>query len=133
MKYNVKLSADDKPLFMVVHGPNSAAGYINHDLDQIALWAIYNNLSIAFNPLKQAVELVFSKKEVKTNHPVILSNSSSVSTVDEHKHLGIILDSKVSFSPRIQVGINKARKVIGMLRFISKYLLRHTLNDLYKL
>ena len=33
----------------------------------------------------------------------------------------------------IKSAISKARKGIGLLKYLSKYLLRHTLNDLYKL
>ena len=64
---------------------------------------------------------------------MILFNASPVSTVDQHKHLGIMLYSKLSFSAHIQAAINKSRKAIGMLKFMSKYLTRNTLNELYKL
>ena len=56
-----------------------------------------------------------------------------IAIVDNYKHLGIILDSKLSFSAHIQAAINKSRKAIGMLKFMSKYLPRNTLNELYKL
>ena len=52
---------------------------------------------------------------------------------DEHKHLGIILDATLSFSAHIKAAISKTRKSIGMLRFLSGYLPRHTLDKLYKL
>ena len=90
-------------------------------------------MSFNLDPQKQAAELVFSRKKVKTNHPVILFNASSVSTVDQHKHLDIILDYKLSFSAHIQAEINKSRGAIGVLKFISKYLPRNTLNELYEL
>ena len=53
--------------------------------------------------------------------------------VSEHKHLGIILDSKLYFSAHIKSAISKTRKGIGLLKYLSKYLPRHTLNELYKL
>ena len=133
LKCSVKLFADDTSLFTAVQDPNLAASDMNHDLDHIALWAHDWRMSFNPNPRKQAVELIFSKKKSKTNHPMILFNASPVSTVDQHKHLGIILDSKLSFSAHIQAAINKSRKAIGMLKFMSKYLPRNTLNELYKL
>ena len=54
-------------------------------------------------------------------------------TIDKYNHLGIILDSKFSSSAHIRAAINKSRKAIGMLKFMSKYLPRNTLNELYKL
>ena len=90
---------------------------------------------MAFNPdpQKQAVELTFSKKKIEIDHPVILFNDIPVKKVNEHKHLGIILDSKLSFSAHIKSAISKARRGIGLLKYLSKYLPRHTLNELYKL
>ena len=54
------------------------------------------------DPNKQAVELIFSRKNTKTKHPVLLLNKKPVSAVLQHKHLGMILDSKLSFSAHIQ-------------------------------
>ena len=73
------------------------------------------------------------KNEV--DHPVIPFNNIPLRKVDEHKHLdlGIILDSKLSFSTHIKSAILKTRKGIGLLKYLSKYLPRHTLHELYKL
>ena len=64
---------------------------------------------------------------------MIRFNDMPVKKVDEHKHLGITLDSKLSFSAHIKSAISKTRKGIGLLKYLSKYLPRHTLNELYKL
>ena len=112
LKCNVKLFADDTSLFTAVQDPNLAASDMNHDLDHIALWAHDWRMSFNPDPQKEAVLLIFSKKKSKTNHPMILLNASPVSTVDKHKHLGIILDSKLSFSAHIQAAINKSKKAI---------------------
>ena len=53
--------------------------------------------------------------------------------VDDHKHLGIIFDSKLSFSSHIKSAISKTRTGIGLLKDLSQYLSRYTLNNLYKL
>ena len=90
---------------------------------------------MSFNPdpTKQAVEVTFSKKKISVDHPPIFFNDVTVMKVDEHKHLGVVLDSRLTFSSHIQTAINKARRGIGMLRFLSNYLPRQTLNELYKL
>ena len=54
-------------------------------------------------------------------------NDIIVEKVDEHKQLGMILDSKLSFSAHIKSAISKTRKGIGLLKYLSKYLPRHTL------
>ena len=53
--------------------------------------------------------------------------------VDKNKHLGVVLDSRLTFSSHIQSAINKTRLGISMLRFLSNYLPRPTPNKLYKL
>ena len=133
LKCYVKLFADDTSLFTVVEDSNTAASDMNHDLDLISQWAHTWRMSFNPDPQKQAVELTFSRKKIEIDHPLILFNDIPVKKVTEHKHLGIILDSKLSFSAHIKSAISKARKGIGFLKYLSKYLPRHTLNNLYKL
>ena len=73
------------------------------------------------------------RKKNEVDHPAIFFNNIPVEKVTEHKHLGIILDSKLSFSAHIKSAISKTRKAIGLLKYLSQYLPRHTLNELYKL
>ena len=133
LKCNVKLFADDTSLFTVVEDSNTAANDMNHDLDLISQWAHTWRMSFNPDPQKQAVELTFSRKKIQIDHPVILFNNIPVKKVVEHKHLGIILDSKLSFSAHIKSAISKTRKGISLLKYLSNYLPRHTLNELYKL
>ena len=106
---------------------------MNHDLELISKWAHDWRMSFNTDPQKQAVELIFSKRKAEANHPVILFNNLPVMQVVEHKYLGLVPDSKLSFSTHIRSAMSKTRKGIGMLRFLSNYLPRNTLNDLYKL
>ena len=133
LRCNVKLFADDTSIFTVVHDPHTAALDINHDLNLIELWAHTWRMSFNPDPNKQAVEVTFSKKRIPMNHPPIFFNDVPVKNVQEQKHLGVILDSKLSFTSHIKSIISKSRQGIGMLRFLSKYLPRHTLNEIYKL
>ena len=98
VKCNLQLFADDTSLFTVVEDLNSAASDMNHDLELIRQWAHDWKMSFNLDPQKQALELTFSKKRIEMNHPKIRFNDIPVMKVDEHKHLGIILDSKLLFS-----------------------------------
>ena len=60
-------------------------------------------------------------------------NGSEVVVKTEHKHLGMILDSKLSFQSHVREAIIKARKGIGIIRFLSKYVSRDVLDQIYKL
>ena len=72
---------------------------------------------MSFNPdpHKHVVELIFSTKRIEVNHPEIRFNNIPVMKVDEHKHLGIILDSILSFWSHIKAAISKTRKGVGLL------------------
>ena len=67
----VKLFADDTSLFTVVQDSNSAANGMNHDLELIRQWAHDWRMSFNPDPQKQAVEIFFSKKKVKADHPEV--------------------------------------------------------------
>ena len=51
----------------------------------------------------------------------------------EHRHLGMILDSKLTFLSHIKEAIVKARRGIGIVRLLSKYVVCDVLDQIYKL
>ena len=50
----------------------------------------------------------------------------------EHKHLGLFLDEKLTFAHHISDKINKAKKLIGPLKYLRSYLPMRTLIQIYK-
>ena len=52
---------------------------------------------------------------------------------DEQTHLGLILDSGLTFHSHIKGKTIKANRGIGMIRYLSKYLTHDVLDQLYKL
>ena len=60
---------------------------MNRDLELISQWAQNWRMSFNPDPQKQAVELIFSKKRIEIDHPVIFFNNIPVKKVTEHKHL----------------------------------------------
>ena len=119
LKCNVKLFADDTSLFTEVEASNAAASDMNHNLDLISQWAHAWRMTFNPDPRKNAVKLTFSRKTIETDHPMILFNEIPVKKVSEHKHLGIILDCKLSFSAHVKSAISKTRKDIGLLKSLQ--------------
>ena len=70
---------------------------------------------------KQAVQVIFSQIKEAIAHPPMFFSGSEVVVKTEHKHLGMILDSKLSFQGHVREAIIKARKGIGIICFLSKY------------
>ena len=74
-------------------------------------------------------EVIFSVKRPKTEHPSLKLGLDEVARKDEHKHLGLILDSKLNFKSHIRQAILKARRGIGMIKYLSKYVSRDVLDQ----
>ena len=122
LKSKINFFADDTMIFSVVHYQLITANELNHDLEMINNWAY--QWKLAFNPNinKQAVEVLFSHKSNMPVHPALFFNGAVVLRVNEHKHLGLILDSKLSFTQHVNEKIKIARKNVGVIKYLSSYL-----------
>ena len=126
---NIKLFADDSSLFIKVDDALVAHQTLMNDLNTISAWA--RTWKMKFNPdiSKQAIEVVFSCKYGKTrgDHPPLSFNEIPVARKTSTQHLGIILDEKLSFREHILEAIEKAKKGLSLMKFISKFVDRKTL------
>ena len=54
---------------------------------------------MSFNPdpIKQAQNVIFFRKTLKTNHPLLFFNGNLVFKANVQKHVGMLLDTKFSF------------------------------------
>ena len=52
---------------------------------------------------------------MKPDHPLLVFNRSAVTKVNEQKHLGLILESDLSFEKHLNEKMIKAKKNIGYL------------------
>ena len=66
---------------------------------------------MVFNPdiTKQAIEVIFSVKKKKPEHPELLFSGTLVSREDLTKHLGVYLDSGFNFSKHIREAVGAGR------------------------
>ena len=136
---NAKLFPDDTSLFSVVHDVDTSANELNNDLYQINKWAFQWKMNFNPDPSKQAHEIIFSRKTKKICHPSLRFNNSIVSQSPYRfnnsivsqslcqKHLGIFLDSRLTFQEHLKVITTKVNKTIGLLRKLQKTLPRPVL------
>ena len=89
---------------------------------------------MSFNPdpTKPAEEILFSHKLSETNHPPLFFNGTEVKRVSEHKHLGLILDPKLSFAAHLREKTGIVKKGIGLIKHLRLYLPTKALILIYK-
>ena len=78
-------------------------------------------------------EVIISCKRQKPKHPNLSLGNDAIAFTNEHKDLGLILASKLDFQSHIREAILKARREIGMIKCLSKYVCRKVLEQIYKL
>ena len=126
IKSNIKFFADDTMLFSIVNDLAISANDLNHDLHIVQQWAYQWKMEFNPDPIKQATE------KSSPNHPQLIFNGIAVAKVNDQKHLGLILDSRLSFEKHLNEKIIKAKKNVGILKHLSKFLPLKTLDQMYK-
>ena len=129
---NRKLFADDTSLFSAVRDLNTSVIEIDDHLKKIEGWAHQWKMSFNPNPLKQAQEVIFSRKRNKPHHPDIIFNGNSVKKNSYQKHLGMFLDSKLDFDERIKGVFEKISKSTGLIHKLQNFLPRPSLLQIDK-
>ena len=88
---------------------------------------------MSFKPdrTKQVQGIIFSRKNNATTHPPIFFNNSEIKLSSSQKHLGLTLDSKLSFNEH-KNDLHQANKGVGLLRKLQTILPRKSLLTIYK-
>ena len=75
---SIQLFVDDTSLFSTVYDPNHTEKVLDEDLNKTSEWAY--QLKMLFNPdlTKQTQEVIFSRKNIKTDQPIVCFNEALV-------------------------------------------------------
>ena len=124
------LYADDTSV--VIHGKDmlSIITTLNHELHTPSTWLKANKLSLNTD---KTYYMIFHRARIKlpdTDYPIIMNNSP-LSNIQNHKYLGVILDSKMSWIQHISYVKNKVAKGIGIMFKARTYLDWRSLINLY--
>ena len=79
---------------------------LNQELHMLSTWLKVNKLSLNTDKIYY---MIFHRARIKlpdTDYPIIINNSS-LSNIKNHKYLGVILDSKMSWIQHIAYVKNK--------------------------
>ena len=101
--------------------------HVDNDLRLKANWAFKWKMLFNPDPSKQAVEIIFFTKRITAKPSILTFNNGVVSSKESHKHLGMILDKKLSFDHHLREKNSKANKGIGLIKRLYNFLPRLTL------
>ena len=129
-----KIFADDTFLSSKVYDIHKSASNLNDDLEKISYWAYQWKMQFNRDPNRQANEVIFSRKTSSNNlsHPPTKFNNNDISKCPHQKHLGIVLDSKLSFNAHVDQKIKMCNRVTGLIRRLSINLPRNASLTIYK-
>ena len=69
---------------------------------------------------------------MKSSHPSVYFNNIPINLTSVHKHLGMLVDDKLSYEHHLKFVLNKIKKTIGLLRKFQQILPRQSLITIYK-
>ena len=130
LQCNPFLYADDTALMLPIDriNPDYSLDMINRDLKRLSTWA--EQWFMSYNPSK-TVYMIISNKKDKLKYPSPTMNNVPLTEVNQHKHLGLILTSNLSWGNHIDHAINKTNKVIGKMWQLNKHIPRISLENIY--
>ena len=99
---------------------------------KISNWAFQWKMRFNPDPNKQAQEVIFSRKINNIDHPPLYFNQNLVKSSSSHKHLGMVLDTRLDFNLHLKNVQNKVKKTICLLRKLQNTLPRTSLITIFK-
>ena len=107
---NIKLFADDTSLYIEVEDPKLSADILNHDLVTLKSWA--DQWLVTFSAPKTKLMTCSFKN---TKHPDIIFDNVILPETNSHKHLGLTITNKLSWSSHISNILKSVSSLVDVL------------------
>ncbi|MCP3849730.1 MAG: hypothetical protein GY694_05770, partial [Gammaproteobacteria bacterium] len=121
-----KIFADDTKIYNICENFKILQG----DLEALQFWS--EKWQLFFN-IDKCVCLHFGRKNPKVDYTITCKGrSQALQESNEEKDLGVTFDTKLKFDQHINTVINKANKVLGLIKRNFKCMNKFTLITLYK-
>ena len=123
---NIILFANDTILYIIVDSPDTSAKTV------ISTQYIFGPKHCSLPSIKLKRNLYyFRKKWIKVDHPSLLMDTTTIPSVNNHKHLGLTLSEDAKWKDHITLTLNKAWQRIGILRTLKFVVNRSSLEKMY--
>ena len=129
---SVYLFADDTKLFKYIKDQNDYIA-LQKDLDNLQCWS--DTWLLRFNPKKCSVLTIGNSHTLATPHAYSMTCDGSkhqLEQVSSERDLGVVIDENLSFEEHMQTKINKANRLMNLIRRTFVYLDKENFSLLYK-
>ena len=123
----IKIFADDTSLYVTVDTPEEAATQLNSNLERVRSWA--SQWLVNFNSSKTKAMTISNKKIVP---PRVIFQNKIIEHVNEHKHLGLTFNNRLTWSNHINNIVKTVSKELDVLHKIASTIDRQSLDTVYK-
>jgi hypothetical protein len=123
-----QMFADDTKLFRTIKDSEDY-NQLQHDIDELVKWS--KAWKISFNSTKCKVLHIGRNN---TNSSYTMANDTGRTTLESttlEKDLGVYVDPELKFSSHIEIQVNKANKILGMIRRSFEFMDIQVMKRLY--
>ena len=124
---SIKMFADDTKIYREINNAEDTLA-LQSDLDCLENWT--RSWQVKFN-LQKCEAMRITHKQDKSKHPYHLSNTE-LKSVNSCKDLGVHMSRDLSWSNHVNATVNKANKVVGLLKRTVGSKNREIFSMLYK-
>ena len=125
---SVNLFADDTSSFLVDSNPSALCTRLQAVVDRLSQW--FDKWLLTVNVEKSAVLAFRQPRSQPIDLPITL-HGSLIPQVSSHRHLGVIVNDRLTWCDHVQAIISKAAKHIGILRRYRKRLPALSIRHVY--
>ena len=125
----ILLFADDTCLLEPLLEGNISISKLNKDLETLSQWA--KQWLVKFNPTKTKY-LIFSKKLEHNTYNDLYLEGKALEKVDTHRHLGLIMNSRLTWDNHINHICTEAGKRLSIIKRLSNCIAPLTKIHIYK-
>ena len=125
----IKLFADDTILYVTVDDVEQATEDLNQNLQHLNEWA--DQWLVNFNPQKTKAMNITNKRNSKLNDYPLQFDNQPLVQLENHKHLGLIINNKLKWTKHIDDILFSVSKIADVFVKLKQSLDRRTLEQIY--
>ena len=127
--FNVKLFADDTLLSLDSKNYKDLQKRVNEEMKSVSKWLNINKLTL--NTSKTKYMVITSKRKPPVDDFQIMFDNVRLEKCSSYKYLGVFLDDKLSWKPRVEYIFNKMSKMCGIFSKLRYATNLHLLKNVY--